>query len=75
MGHAKRRPTKIRAKVVGGSLSAVFKVYDDVISSVAVDYVGKDVLAIFGEYGLNNGRIIRLFDRPDQFDAPLLCNI
>ena len=35
-----------------------------VISSV-------DVRATFGECGLNSGRIIPLFDRPDPFYAPL----
>ena len=46
----------------------------DVISSVALDYVGTDVPAGFGDSRLNSGRIIRLFVQPDPFCA-LLCSI
>ena len=46
----------------------------DVISGVAVEYVGTDVHGSFGDYRLNGGRIIRLFVRPDPFCA-LLCSI
>ena len=62
---AKRSTTKIRPKAVGGGISAVFSNFDkcrseeadDVIYSVAVDYVSTDVRAIFGESGLNSGRM------------------
>ena len=46
----------------------------DVISSVAVDYIGTDVLAKFGDCRINSSRIIQLFGRPDPFYA-LLCSI
>ena len=42
---------------------------------MAVDYVGMDVRATFGESGLNSGRITWLFDRPDPFYASLLSII
>ena len=42
---------------------------------MAVDYVGMDERATFGESGLNTGRIILLFGRPDPFYASLLCSI
>ena len=61
---AKRSTTKIRPKAVGGGISAVFSNFDkcrseadDVIYSVAVDYVSTDVRAIFGVSGLNSGRM------------------
>ena len=41
----------------------------DVISGVALDYVGADVHAGFGDSSLNRGRIIRLFVRSDPFCA------
>ena len=52
MKQAKRRPTKIRSKAVGGSIFDRFsnfykwrpEVADDVILGLAVDYVGLDVL-------------------------------
>ena len=47
----------------------------DVISDVAVDWVGMDVPATFGDSGLNSGRIILLFGRPDPLYALLLCSI
>ena len=34
---------------------------DDIISGLALDYVGMDVPTCFGDCGLNSGRIIRLF--------------
>ena len=46
----------------------------DVISGVALYYVGTDVAARFGDSRLNNGRIIALFVRPDPLFA-LLCSI
>ena len=46
----------------------------DVISSVALDYVGTDAPTGFGDSQLNSGRIIRLFVGSDQFCA-LLCSI
>ena len=48
------------------------EVAGDVISGVAVDYVGMDVRATFGESGLKNDGIIGLFGRPDPFYASLL---
>ena len=41
----------------------------DVISSMTLDYVGTDVPASFGDFRLNDGRIIRLFVRPDPICA------
>ena len=41
----------------------------DVISRIAVDYVGKDVPAGFDNYWLNSGRNIRLLGRPDPYYA------
>ena len=69
-------------KAVGCSIFGRFSNLDkyrpdaagDVIYDTALDYVGTDVPAGFGDYSLNNGRIIRLFVRPDSFCA-LLCNI
>ena len=51
------------------------EVAGDVISGVAVEYVGMDVSATFSESGLNSGRIILLFGRPDPFCASLLSSI
>ena len=47
----------------------------DVISGAAVGHVGTDVSATFGESGLNSGRIILLFGRPDPLYASLLSSI
>ena len=41
---------------------------------MALDYVGTNVPAGFGDSSLNNGVTIRLFVRPDTFWA-LLCSI
>ena len=46
----------------------------EVISGMALDYVGKDGSASFGDSRLNSSRIIRLFARPDPFCSPL-CSI
>ena len=46
----------------------------DVISGVALDYVGMDARATFGESGLNSGRIILLFGQPDPFYAPFFLS-
>ena len=43
------------------------EVAGDVISGVAVDYVGLDVRATFGESGFNSSRNILLFDGPASF--------
>ena len=51
------------------------EVPSDVISGVAVYYVGMDVRATFGESGLNSGRITLFFGRPDSFYASLLSSI
>ena len=67
VGRAKRRATQIWPK-------SRLKVAGDVISGVAVDDVGMDVRATFDESGLNTGRIIWLFGRPDPFYASLLCS-
>ena len=83
VGQAQRRATKIRPETVGSGIFGRFpnfnkcrsEVAGDVISGVAVDYVGMDVRATFGESGLNSGRIILLFGRPDPFYASLLSNI
>ena len=65
-GRIKRRATKIQPKAVGSGIFGRYPNFDqyrsevagDVISGVAIDYVGVDVLvrATFGEIGLNNGR-------------------
>ena len=39
----------------------------DVISGMAIDYLGRHVRANLGDYRLNSGQIIRLFVRPDAF--------
>ena len=74
VGQAKRRADQIRPKaVVGGIFNGFLRgnfrpqVANDVISGVDVDCVGMDVSATFGESGLNRGRIILLFGRPDPF--------
>ena len=43
------------------------EVVSDVISGLALDYVGMDVRATFGESWLNGGRIILHFGRPEPF--------
>ena len=43
------------------------EVAGDVMSSTALDYVGMDVPASFGDSQSNSGRIIRPFVRPDPF--------
>ena len=66
VGQVKRRATKIRPKAVGSGIFGRFPNFDkcpsevagDVISGVAVDYVGVDVRATFGDSGLNSVRII-----------------
>ena len=66
MKQAKRRATNIRPNAVAGGIFGRFVNFDkcrsevagDVISGLAVDYVGTDVRATFGESGLNSGRII-----------------
>ena len=45
------------------------EVAGDVTSSVALDCVGMNVCAKFGDSRLNGGRIIRLFGQPDPFHA------
>ena len=83
MAKAKRRTTKIQPKAVGGGIVGRYSNFDkclsqsagDFISSVAVEEVGTDVRATFGEAGLNSGRIIRFLDRRDPFYATLLCSI
>ena len=83
MGQLKRCATHIRPKFVGSGIFGRFPNYDkclsevadDVISGVAVDYVGMDVRAIFGESWLYSGRIIWLFGQPDPFYASLLSTI
>ena len=83
MGQAKRRATKIRPKSVGSGIFGRFRnfyncrseVAGDVISGVAVDYVGMDVCTTFGESGLNSDRIILLFVRLEPFYASLLYSI
>ena len=75
VGQAKRRTTKTRPKAVGAVIIGRFSNFDicrsevagDVISGVAIDQVGLDVRAAFGESGSNSGRIIRLFRRLDPF--------
>ena len=42
---------------------------------MAVDYVGMDVRAAFGESGLDSGRIILLLGRPDPVYASLMSSI
>ena len=69
MGQAKRRDNKIRPKAPGNDTSAVFsnfqkcqpEVDEDVISGLAVDYVGMNVRVKFDDSKLNIDRIIRLF--------------
>ena len=77
---AKRRATKIRAKGVVGSIFGRFANFDkcrwevagDVISGVAVDYIGMNVRATFVESGSS---VIQLFGRPEPFYASVLCSI
>ena len=83
MGQAKRHATTIRSQAVRSGIFGRFanfykcqsEVADDVISRVAVDYVDMDILATFGESGLNSGRLILLLGRPDPFYASLLSSI
>ena len=83
MGQAKRRATQIRPKGAGSDIFDRFPNFDqcrsevtgDVIPGAAVDYVGMNVPATFGESGLNSGRIISLVDRPDPFYASLCSSI
>ena len=78
-GQVKRRTTNILYKAVGSGIFGRFpnednsrsEVADDVISGVALDCVGVDVRATFGESRLNSGRIILLFCRPDLFNCLL----
>ena len=66
VGQAKHRATGIRPKAVGSGIFSRFPNFDkcqseepgDVISGVAVEYVGMDVRATLGECRLNSGRII-----------------
>ena len=51
------------------------KVAGDIISGVAVKYVGTHVCSTCGGCVLNSGRNIWLFGWPDQFYASLLCSI
>ena len=63
MGQAKRGAAKFLPKAVGSGIYGRFLYFDkcrseeagDVISGVAVDYVGMDDRATFGESGLNVG--------------------
>ena len=69
LGQAKRHHTKIRPKAIGGGIFRPFSSFDkcrpkaagDVMSGVAVDYVGMDVNIKVGDSTLNRGLIIRLF--------------
>ena len=73
VGQAKRCATTIQPKaVVGGIFGHFFA--DDIISDVAIELVGMDVLAKLGDSRLNSGRIIRLFGQLYLFYA-LLCII
>ena len=66
MRQAKRRAIKIRPKAVGSGIFSLFANFDkcrsevagDVMSGMAVDYVGMYVCATFSESGLNSGQII-----------------
>ena len=70
---------EIQPKAVGCSIFGCFSNFDnyrpevdgDVVYSAALDYVGMDVAAKFGDSRSNGGRIIRLFGRPDLFYALL----
>ena len=83
MGQAKRRATNIQPKAVGSDIFGYFPNFDkcrsevagDVMSGVAVDHVGVDVRSTIGESGLNSGRIILLFSRPDPYYASRLSSI
>ena len=76
----KRRATKFRPKAVGGGIFSSFSNFDkcrpeidgDVISRVVVDHIGVDLRAKFGDSGLNSGRIIRLFSRPQPFQKLMM---
>ena len=65
----------MRTKPSDAAMSAVFRTSikfrpeaaGDDISRVALECVGTDVHASFGDYGLNSGRIIRLFVRRTRF--------
>ena len=81
-GQAKRHATKIHPKLLEATFSAVFsnfdkrwpEVADDVIFSVAVDYVVLDVRVKFNDCTWNSGWIIQLFLLPDPFYA-FFCSI
>ena len=82
-GEVNRRATQIRPKAVESGIFSHFPNFDkcrsqvagDVISGVVVDYVGMDGRATFCESGLNSGRIILLFGRPDPFYSLILSSI
>ena len=73
---------EIRPKAVGGSIFGRFLNFDkcrpevasDVISGVALFYVGMGVRAKFGDSRLNSGQIIRLWPGGRVF-CTLLCTI
>ena len=66
VGQEKRRATEIRPTAVESGIFGRFPNFDkcrsevagNIIYGLAVDYVGLGVLATFGEFGLNSGRII-----------------
>ena len=73
----------MQTKLLDALLSTVFRtlinadwkqVVSDIVSGVALDYVGTGVLAGLGDSRLNSGRIILRFVWSDQFCA-LLCSI
>ena len=67
----------MQTKPSDAAFSAVFRTSisaGDVISGIALDYLGTHVPASVGDSRLNNGRIIRLFVRPGPVCA-LLCRI
>ena len=65
--------SEIRAKAIGGGILDSFSNFDkcrsevagDVISSVAIEYVGMDIHVKFCDSRLNNGQTIRLFGQLD----------
>ena len=69
MDQEKSRAIKIRSKAVGGGILVRFSNFDkcrpeeaaDVVSGMALDQVGMNVVGKVDESRQSNGRIIRLF--------------
>ena len=75
VGQAKRRATKIRPKAIESTILGPFPNFDkcrseiagNIMSGVAVQYVGEGVRSTFGKSALNSGRIIWLLASRTRF--------